>query len=255
MTETFAHPGCYARVLGDCSSKMSREHYVSAAVMDLLGDEHRITNASWLPRGQQSAAIPSSALGSKILCEHHNSALSPLDAHAKAFFSEIFWGLSDSPPSGTHRRVALGGDQLELWLLKACCGALASGNLVEHRRAVPRQIPDVWVSLLFAARRWEPGAGLHIRQTTLNPYRGYAIGPVYVGDSCAGGGIEFAGIEMFVFPSSGAEKRILEESSGEMKPLIHRPGQIRIESRSRTLEITLQWRTWVPTEGVRYRWS
>jgi hypothetical protein len=37
-------------------------------------------------------------------------------------------------------------------------------------------------------------AGLHIRQTTLNPYRGYAIGPVYVGESCAGAGIEFVGI-------------------------------------------------------------
>jgi hypothetical protein len=40
---------------------------------------------------------------------------------------------------------------------------------------------------------------------------------------------------MFVFPGSGAEKRIFEESSGEMKPLTHRLGQIRIESQARTL--------------------
>lgn len=255
VAKDFAHPRCYARALRGCSRKLSREHYVSKAVLDLLGDEHRITNASWLRPAEESGPIPSSALRSKILCEHHNNTLSPLDAHAKRFFSELLWGLSDRPPLEAHRRVALDGDQLELWVLKACCGAFASGNLIEHRRTVPRQVPDAWVNLLFRGGRWESGAGLHIRQTTLTPHLGYALGPVYVGDSCAGGGIEFAGMEMFVFPSSDAEKRILEESSAEMNALIHRPGAIRIESRSRTLEIALQWRAWISIQGVQYRWS
>lgn len=95
---------------------------------------------------------------------------------------------------------------------------------------------------------------MHIRQATLHPYRGYAIGPVYVEDSCVGGGLEFAGTELFVFPVAAARKAILEESSGEMRPLIYRPGGIRIESRTRTMDIALEWRTWTPTEGVRYRW-
>lgn len=251
-TETFAHPGCYARVLNSCSSKLSREHYVSQAVLDLLGDEHRTTNASWLPHGQQSGALPSSALGSRVLCERHNRTLSTLDAQAKVFFGELLWGFSDSPPLQRHRRVTIDADQLELWLLKACCGAFASGNLLEHRRSVPREIPDAWVCLLFSGRGLQPATGMYIRQATLRPHRGYAIGPVYVEDSCVGGGLEFAGAELFVFPGGGAAKTILEESSGEMGPLIYRPGQIRIESHARTIDITLEWRTWVPTEGVRY---
>ena len=36
---------------------------------------------------------------------------------------------------------------------------------------------------------------------------------------------------------------------------IYRPGEIRIESRTRTMEIALEWRTWIPTKGVRYRWT
>lgn len=254
-TKSFAHPGCYARVLNTCSSKLSREHYVSQAVLDLLGDEHRITNARWLPHGQQSEAIPSSALGSRILCETHNNALSTLDAHAKVFFSELLWGISDSPPPEKHRRVLIDADQLELWLLKACCGAFASGNLVEHRRRVPREIPDAWVSLLFSGRGWQPATGMHIRQVTLHPYRGYAIGPAYMEDSCVGGGLQFGGVEMFLLFGGSAANRILEESSGEMRPLIYRPGQIRIESRARTIDIMLEWRTWIPTQAVSYRWT
>jgi hypothetical protein len=88
----FAHPGCYARVLNDCSSKLSREHYVSRTVLDLLGDEHRITNASWLLPGQQSKPLATSALGSRVLCEKHNHALSRLDSQALTFFDALLWG-------------------------------------------------------------------------------------------------------------------------------------------------------------------
>lgn len=247
----FAHPGCYARALKDCSKTISREHYVSTAVSELLGDEHRITNASWLSPGQESAGIPTSALGSKILCERHNCALSALDAQAKAFFTELVWGLSDSPPRVRHRHVTVDGDRLELWLLKACCGALASGNLVERGCTIVRQPPREWLDLLFCGRRWENGAGLHIRQATLTPHRGYTIGPAYLADTWIGGGFEFVGVELFVLLSD-AEKRILEQSTGEMSALIHRPGAIKIESRKRTAEITLHWQAWVAREGVRY---
>ncbi len=89
------YPPCYARALGDCSGKLSREHYISASILELLGDSHTITNASWLASGQQSDQLPTSALGSKILCQRHNASLSPLDEHAKVFFTELLTALSD----------------------------------------------------------------------------------------------------------------------------------------------------------------
>lgn len=251
----FAHPRCYARVLNDCSSKLSLEHYVSRTVLDLLGNEHRITNASWLLPGQQSKPLATSALGSRVLCKKHNHTLSQLDSQALTFFDALLWGFSDRPPQQRHRRVTINADLLELWLLKACCGAFASGNLLQHRRSVPRQIPDSWVKLLFSGAGWQPACGMHIRQATLQPFRGYAIGSVYVEDVCFGGGLEFAGVELFVFPVAAAMNRILEESSGELRPLIYRPGEIHIESRTRAIDINLEWRAWNPTEGVRYQYA
>ena len=253
-TTNAIHLRCYARALRDCSDKSSREHYVSASVLELLGEDHRIANASWLPPGQLSDPIPTSALGSRILCERHNGSLSPLDAHAKIFFTELLGALSDDEQV-PHRQVRVDGDRLEQWVLKACCGALASGNLVEKGHEMVREPPRSWLDILFCGASWEQGAGLHIRQAQMTPHLGYAIGPVYVGDTWVGGGIEFAGVELFVLLDSGAKKRILEQSTGEVSRLVYRPGAIRIESPTRTTEIELEWRTWTPSEGVRYRRS
>jgi hypothetical protein len=248
------HPQCYARALHDCSVKLSREHYVSASVLELLGDDHTIANASWLPPGEQSDPLPTGALGSKILCQRHNESLSPLDAHAKIFFTELLRALSNDEQA-PNRRVSVDGDRLEQWVLKACCGALASGNLVEKGQAIVREPPRRWLEILFRESRWEQGAGLYIRQAQMIPHLGYAIGPVYVEERWVGGGIEFAGVEFFVLLDSGALRRILEQSSGGVSDLVFRPGAIRIESPTRRTEIEMEWQTWTPSEGVRYRRS
>lgn len=41
-------------------------------------------------------------------------------------------------------------------------------------------------------------------------------------------------------------------SNKQVSPLIYRPGIIRFESPLQTVEIELQWRTWVPTECILY---
>lgn len=248
------HARCYARALNTCSPRISREHYVSRTVLDLLGDEHRISNARWLAKGQQSDPLPTRALGSRVLCEAHNRVLSPLDSHAERVFAALLWGLSDTPPLVDRREIAVSGDLLELWLLKACCGALASGSLREDRRAVPSVIPDDWVHLLFSGAAWPSDAGMYVRQSTLHPFQGYSIGPVYVEDSCVGGGFHFLGTELFILPHAIPAGRMLEESSDDMRPLVYRPGAIRIESRTRMIEIRLEWGTWTPTAGIRYQW-
>lgn len=255
MSRTNAiHPQCYARVLHDCSDKLSREHYVSASVLQLLGDEHTIANASWLPPGQQSDPLPTGALGSRILCQRHNEALSPLDAHAKIFFTELLRALSKNEQA-PNRQVSVDGDCLEQWVLKACCGTLASGNLVEKGQAIVREPPRNWLEILFCGSPGKQGTGLYIRQAQMTPHLGYAIGPVYVEETCVGGGIEFAGVEFFVLLDSGGKNRIFEQSTGEVSHLVYRPGAIRIESQTRTTQIELEWQTWTPSEGVRYRRS
>lgn len=249
----FSHPRCYARLLGNCSARLSREHYVSAAVLRLLGEEHTISNASWLAPGQRSNPLPVGALSSRILCEHHNSSLSDLDNSAKSFFDEILYALLEPAENRPVRRVTVDGDALERWLLKACCGALASENLIENNHPQVKELPLPWLNILFSGTPWEAGTGLHVRQASMRPHRGYTIGPIYVGETCAGGGIEFAGVELFVLLDASAQKLSLEQSTNEVSSLIYRPGVIRFETRTRVTEIELRWQSWKPVEGVLYR--
>jgi hypothetical protein len=211
----YSHPGCYAKILSDCSPELSKEHYVSRSILDLLGDVHVISNVSWLPPGAQSKPLPSSALGSKILCKRHNEMLSGIDARAKAFFEQVLWAFSASSVALPDRRVAVDGDALELWVLKACCGIFASGELLVQGRQTEYSLPVEWLRILFQAAPWTRNTGLHIRLVSVNPHRGFAMGPVFANDSTplAGGGIEFCGIELFVLMDPTSSKQLMERRS------------------------------------------
>jgi hypothetical protein len=73
---------CWARVPGDCAGKQSKEHYMSAGLWK--GRTVRVRGFSWL--NGQDREIGVGALQSRILCEHHNHQLSPLDAEAQSVF-------------------------------------------------------------------------------------------------------------------------------------------------------------------------
>ena len=62
---------CWARGLGGCSDKISREHYVSAA----LFDDAKITvhGFAWCKEAPVTIGIGSAT--AKILCSKHNSDL------------------------------------------------------------------------------------------------------------------------------------------------------------------------------------
>jgi len=213
---------------------------------------HTISNASWLLPGQSSNPLPVGALGSNILCERHNNALSDLDACAKEFFGGLLRALSKSQAPASDQKLRVDGDKLERWVLKACCGALASGNLLEYGTRISREPPREWLDILFSQSAWEVDTGLHMRQASMTPHQGYSIGPVYNGETWSGGGLEFAGVELFVLLDSGIEKQIWETSANVTSPLIYRPGVIRFQSSLKTTEIELQWQKWIPAEGVRY---
>ncbi len=85
-TTGYSHAACYAGPLADCSARRSREHYVSESLLTHLHshNELTVTGFPWVPHGEK--VVSPSALASKILCQRHNSALSPLDAIAVHLF-------------------------------------------------------------------------------------------------------------------------------------------------------------------------
>jgi hypothetical protein len=124
--------GCYASFTNDCLSKLSNEHWLSEGILLHVGQSGRvlISGLRW-QQGQQHA-LSAKSLGSNILCEHHNRALSRLDATAIAVFKTLDHYQIDfrtqPDPHGSEFDL-YSGEELERWLLKLLWGGAAAGVL------------------------------------------------------------------------------------------------------------------------------
>jgi hypothetical protein len=117
----YAHPACYARELGDCSPSSSREHFVSRNILDLLGPgQAQVQGLHWLQPGETKLLDPR-ALATRVLCERHNNALSPLDALAGRFFRFV------RGDETKFTELVIPGYELERWMLKVLCGIMVKG--------------------------------------------------------------------------------------------------------------------------------
>lgn len=85
MSATATEPvpkGCWAKCLGNCSQKMSREHTISQGLFNT--DEIMVQGFPWCLNEPKCIGLAN--LVAKILCETHNNALNELDDGAKRAF-------------------------------------------------------------------------------------------------------------------------------------------------------------------------
>jgi hypothetical protein len=150
---------CYAGPLGDCNSKRSREHYISESLLHHLNRNNSLTISGfpWIEGEQQ--VLPPSALAARVLCERHNTALSPLDAIALRLF-EAF-DEEGAECSGQQLLYLFSGNDLERWLLKILCGMSCSRNLPLDRDA-DLSIPQYWFDILFGNAEFPSEQGLYV---------------------------------------------------------------------------------------------
>jgi hypothetical protein len=142
----YSHPRCYAKALGDCDSKISKEHYFSkGAIQAFNRGSPTWVEGPGLPAGRLP---PDQVLQSKILCIRHNSALSRLDDAAIVLTRGIREGMVLVPRIPC---LALRGYDLERWLLKVACG---------FRVVLGGQ---EWVQMLFGDLDICPPIGLRMR--------------------------------------------------------------------------------------------
>nr|WP_314433946.1 hypothetical protein [uncultured Brevundimonas sp.] len=90
------------------------------------------------------------ALTSKILCRRHNSALSPLDAHAQRAFLAFEAAQAHAGKASLSRKrlsLLISGEALELWAMKTIAGLFATGmdfKVGPHRfRDFPPPMTDI----------------------------------------------------------------------------------------------------------------
>lgn len=129
-TTRYAHPKCYMASTHDCCDKISKEHWLSRAVLEQLGELKIIG----LPQARQSlVSIGINSLVAKILCKRHNESLSPLDTAAGYAFSNLKAALAHltSPQQSrkAERNFLVDGFVIELWSLKALLGTHHAGIL------------------------------------------------------------------------------------------------------------------------------
>lgn len=120
-----AQSGCYMAATADCSGGLSREHYISRGLID--GPELRVRGMPW--QREEVAHYSPDNLAARILCRRHNSALSPLDAHAIRLFLALEEGLKHAQRrslSSRSRFFMTSGDGLELWAMKTLASLYAS---------------------------------------------------------------------------------------------------------------------------------
>lgn len=160
----YAHPKCYMRCTNNCSTKISGEHYVSAAILAAFGNL-RTSGLPWFGPGETRVSI--NALKSNILCTRHNSALSPLDTEGKRMLAAIRDGINHvwrkSLSTKTLFRI-VSGQAFELWGLKTLMGLLAA-NVARTEGASTATnftIPEQFIVEALNKGRLPPGYGLYI---------------------------------------------------------------------------------------------
>jgi len=169
-----AHLKCYARSTGDCSSTISKEHWLSAAFLRLLAPDG-VLKVAGLPRQRPGTwiGVPINNFASNVLCDRHNSVLSPLDDLETRFFS-AFAPLT--PPPAHAREVQLfDGFDLERCFLKILCGVVSAGVAVANTGRVQWQPSFELLKVLYAGERLAERAGLYCATVPLE-HEGADIG-------------------------------------------------------------------------------
>ena len=159
LRTNYALPTCYAKGLKDCSKRISREHYISHALLSYLSKNSNLTVSGFPWLHNKSVNLAPKALASNILCGRHNECLSPLDSIAVRFFQ----ALDNRGQSKSNRKLVylFSGHDVEKWFLKVFCGLSFAKNL-NLERPVDASVPIEWCKILFGQSDFPKDQGLYI---------------------------------------------------------------------------------------------
>jgi hypothetical protein len=149
----YRHPKCYASADSNCSRKISREHFISEALLRRieLNNTAKVAGLAWQKR-ETFNRIPIKGMASKVLCKRHNEALSTLDSLISTLTETIH--RFDHSSTSMDESASFNGSDVERWMLKCLLGLSASGNITGAMK------PEC-LDLLFARRAWPQHWGLY----------------------------------------------------------------------------------------------
>lgn len=169
----YAHSKCYLSHTNGCSTKITGEHYISHTLLNKIEKQNRtvdVVGLSWLPKGQMTS-IGKNSLVSNVLCDQHNSDLSPLDSAIGSLIDAI--GSIDTNylgPSPVGRNYRIDGDHVERWVLKTVMGLVTSGQIKQQSGEAFKVKSKCLDLLCLPAARWPLGWGLYVTPAVGNIY-------------------------------------------------------------------------------------
>lgn len=183
------NPSCYLSSMSNCSSKITKEHFISRNILEkLTKDTLKFENAAHFFGGKNQVEIGIDGFASKVLCDNHNSVLSPLDTAAGAAFQRIEelakdMILADKGYNLNSFHVVSGID-IERWMIKVFCGLVAAGKIrsVSGRIEQSSSLPHELLSALMGVTLLKPPLGLYMHS--------------YVGQIRKSGGFSFSTIKL-----------------------------------------------------------
>ncbi|MGO8962600.1 hypothetical protein [Mycobacterium sp.] len=195
--------GCFAAFTNDCQGTLSNEHWLSNGILVEAGDGKvvRIGGLPWQGEGRIDE-LPPRRLGSNILCERHNHALSPLDAVAGNAFrvlDKFFLDQISREDIGGNELDLLSGEHLERWLLKMMWGATAAFPTVPRLRANIDQ--TILADYLFRDGQRPADWGLYVKGLRTgrpsDPGQSLTVGLENIDGEMWGGSVRIGGVELY----------------------------------------------------------
>ncbi|THD35081.1 MAG: hypothetical protein E7773_11510 [Sphingomonas sp.] len=216
----------------DCSTQISGEHYISAAILAEFSE----LRTSGLPFfGDGETRVGRNALRSNILCTRHNSALSPLDQEGHRALVAIRDGLNHVWRRSLSRKTLhsiISGEALELWAIKTLMGLLKADVARTDGRSTADAftVDDALVADVLTAGRLPPGCGLYVGQDSdlLHDTIGFAPITHQAGGRVSGLRVSFLGIVLdFLFDPQVAQALALRDDPHFQPSIIDLDGGVR----------------------------
>lgn len=199
--------GCWAKALGGCSNKLSREHLVSAA---LFPGKYPVDVFGFPWCNGETKRIGLANLTSKILCTFHNNSLSPLDIVA----GNAFQAFNDSAALANKRVITasskfkirhfhINGHLLERWLLKTLINLSYGSEYFIGRGAQSVDTPDeTLIKICFGLEHFSGKSGLYLasrRGAQIKSAPTLEFSPlIFDGSHIQGGFFHFRGFLLFL---------------------------------------------------------
>ena len=117
----YGHPKCYVRSDMNCSAKITKEHFISSALLRrlMLNRTVKVAGLSW-QSPQTFDLVPFKGLASHVLCDRHNNALHSLDDAAEKLARSI--RAIDQSPATVPPVTTASGSDFERWIVKLVMG-------------------------------------------------------------------------------------------------------------------------------------